>query len=83
MSILSVVPFIVDSRLLLQVVCGPTTTAAISADGELFIWGNNAEGMLGVADGERVVPAPVLVPGMRGVVSVALGAMHGLAVVPA
>lgn len=67
----------------MQVCCGPTATAAVSQDGKLYVWGNNAGGMLGLgeqfADHQQVLE-PEEVPGLQYVQSVALGAMHGLAV---
>jgi len=65
----------------MQVVCGPTSTSAIADTGELFVWGNNSGGMLGLDMPDKVVSLPEPVPGLQRVASVAMGAMHGLAVV--
>lgn len=65
----------------LQIACGPTSTAAVSDKGELYVWGNNTGGMLGVSTESTTVQHPTLVPIGGCVASVALGAMHGLAVV--
>ena len=67
----------------MQVSCGPTSTAVISDAGELFVWGNNAGGMLGLNTSESTVPVPQHLEGLHNVVSAALGAMHGLAVIRA
>lgn len=66
----------------LQVVCGPTATLAVSTGGEVYAWGNNACGMLGVGPPDVVgqtVLAPMLAADLPPVVSVAVGAMHGVA----
>lgn len=67
----------------MQVCCGPTATAAVSEEGKLYVWGNNAGGMLGLGDefsDVRQVLEPEEVSAVQNVQSVALGAMHGLAV---
>lgn len=65
----------------MQVCCGPTATAAVSQDGKVYVWGNNAGGMLGLGadfEGHQQVLEPEEVSGLQNVQSVALGAMHGL-----
>lgn len=67
----------------LQVCCGPTATAVVSQDGKVYAWGNNAGRMLGLGeafDGLQQVLEPEEISGLQHVQSVALGAMHGLAV---
>lgn len=64
-----------------QVVCGPTSTAAVAESGELFVWGNNAGGMLGLDAADTAVSEPTHVAGLGRVATVALGAMHGVALV--
>lgn len=65
-----------------QVVCGPTATLAVTAEGEVYGWGNNASGMLGVGppgpEGHAVL-SPQQAEGLPPVASVAVGAMHGVA----
>lgn len=66
----------------MQVMCGPTATLAVTAGGEVYAWGNNASGMLGVGppDLEGVtVLAPKRAADLPPVTSVAVGAMHGVA----
>ena len=65
-----------------QIFCGPTSTAALSEDEKLYVWGNNSGGMLGLGHqfaSQQHVLAPQEVPALHSVRSVALGAMHGLA----
>lgn len=65
-----------------QIFCGPTSTAALSEDDKLYVWGNNSAGMLGLGDqfaSQQHVLTPQEVPALHSVRSVALGAMHGLA----
>jgi alpha-tubulin suppressor-like RCC1 family protein len=66
---------------LVQVICGTTSTAAVSSDGDMFVWGNNAGNMLGLDSSEAQVLLPQQLDGVGRAVSAALGAMHGLAVV--
>lgn len=66
----------------LQVVCGPTATLAVSNKGELYAWGNNACGMLGIGPPDlagQTILNPTLAVDLPPVVSVAVGAMHGVA----
>ena len=65
----------------MQLICGPTSTAAIADDGALYLWGNNTSSMLGLGRMEETISEPVEAALGYKVVSVALGAMHGLAVV--
>lgn len=57
---------------------------AVSKDGKLYAWGNNSGGAilgLGQASSDvQLVTDPVEVPGLEHVRSVAMGAMHGLAI---
>eukprot|EP00892_Ulva_mutabilis_P008446 jgi/Ulvmu1/5974/UM026_0098.1 len=65
-----------------HVVCGPTATLAVSREGDLYAWGNNACGMLGVGPPDLVghtILSPTLAKDVPPVASVAVGAMHGLA----
>ena len=59
---------------------GGTFTVVLKSDGTLSAWGNNQFGQLG--DGtttQRNSPVPVPVPGLTGVVAIAAGSMHTLA----
>ena len=67
----------------MQVTCGPTTTAAISDDGVAFVWGNNAQGMLGLGVPDATVPMPSELSLPAPAVDIAMGAMHGLVTVKA
>lgn len=65
----------------LQVVCGPTTTAALSDVGTVYVWGNNAHAMLGLGISDESVPVPAQLRLPTPAVDIAMGAMHGLAIV--
>ena len=48
---------------------------AITADGQLFVWGYNSYGDLGLGD-TKVYRTPTAVPGLTNVISVAAGEDH-------
>ncbi|WP_428564642.1 MAG: hypothetical protein ACP59X_02605 [Solidesulfovibrio sp. DCME] len=59
---------------------GDTHTLALRGDGTVWAWGGNAGGQLGINDVTRAMRKnPILVPGLTGVVSVAAGQRHSLA----
>jgi hypothetical protein len=57
---------------------------AVDADGRVFGWGDTTYGQLGLGPygGANGVGAPVLVPGLSGVVEIAAGAWHTLFLSP-
>ncbi|HEX8630158.1 MAG TPA: hypothetical protein VF755_18525, partial [Catenuloplanes sp.] len=62
-------------RELLQVDAGAAHTCVVDGDGEVYCWGENEYGQLGVGnttDSRR----PVRVPGLNGIIKVAAGATH-------
>uniref|UniRef100_A0A1D1Y3B4 X-linked retinitis pigmentosa GTPase regulator n=1 Tax=Anthurium amnicola TaxID=1678845 RepID=A0A1D1Y3B4_9ARAE len=68
---------------ILQIAAGYHHSAAITEDGELFVWGNNSNGQLGLGrKAESFVSAPTRVDCLVGacVKMVALGSEHSIAV---
>jgi alpha-tubulin suppressor-like RCC1 family protein len=67
-----------------MVACGTQHTVCLSDDGQVFIWGNNAEGYLGL-DGDvedrKVETQPIRMTSLsqRGVVFIACGNFHSIA----
>ena len=78
-------PSLVEVRgVLRQLSCGGAHTAALTDDGQLYVWGRGTEGQLGLGDYRpRTVPALVKALGEQGkgttVLQVACGAHHTLA----
>ena len=63
-----------------QVAAGEAHTLALLAGGTVMAWGGNASGELGDGTNEpRLAPVPVSVPLLSGVVAVAAGSNHSLA----
>lgn len=54
-------------------------TLALTAAGEVWAWGANGQGQLGVGNFQDHYTAPVKIPGLSGVVAIASGAWHSLA----
>ena len=68
---------------LLGVASGNFHSLAVNEDGEVWAWGSNARGRLGIARAENVAPnRPVLIPSVsfshRRVVSVSCGLHHSM-----
>ncbi|XP_071539192.1 X-linked retinitis pigmentosa GTPase regulator-like isoform X2 [Panulirus ornatus] len=60
------------------VVAGSTHSAVLTETGEIYIWGNNSEGQLGLDVGEQLTPALLTIP--DPVVNIACGYYHTVAV---
>ncbi len=58
---------------------GSSHTCALQADGNVFCWGSNNVGQLGVGFISTPSSAPVLVPGLSDVVAIAVGEQHSCA----
>ena len=77
----TLVRHLVDSGVqVAQIACGRVHSLAVSQDGFLFSWGSNEDGATGQSDGDAAL-VPALVPGVRGVTSVACGSRHSLVLV--
>ena len=59
---------------------GPGNGLALKPDGSVWAWGNNFSGQLGNGTTATDHTVPVQVPGLAGVMAVASGEMHSLAV---
>lgn len=64
---------------IVAVAAGATHSLALAADGTVWAWGRNEYGQLGVGRGSSFGCSPTQVPGLRGVVAIAAGAYHSLA----
>ncbi|XP_063870705.1 X-linked retinitis pigmentosa GTPase regulator-like isoform X2 [Scylla paramamosain] len=60
------------------VAAGSSHSIVLTEDGELYVWGNNNEGQLGLDVGEQLIPALVTLP--EPVVNVACGYYHNIAI---
>ena len=66
----------------LQIACGDAFTAVLTASGELWAWGSNLDGQLGLGDdGERDSQRPLRLTALDGqrIRQVACGGMHSVA----
>jgi len=54
-------------------------TAVVLTDGSVTIWGDNDDGQLGLGGVGPDELAPVVIPGLSGIVNVEIGAFHGCA----
>ncbi len=65
-----------------KVVAGSAHTVALTAEGKVYVWGRNTYGNLGngAPTDELRHPTPAAVPGLDGVVDIATGRDHVLAV---
>ncbi|XP_071539193.1 X-linked retinitis pigmentosa GTPase regulator-like isoform X3 [Panulirus ornatus] len=62
----------------LHIACGRSHTLVSCETGEIYIWGNNSEGQLGLDVGEQLTPALLTIP--DPVVNIACGYYHTVAV---
>ncbi|XP_035182202.1 probable E3 ubiquitin-protein ligase HERC3 [Oxyura jamaicensis] len=67
---------------IVQIACGDRHSLALSRGGELFTWGQNACGQLGVGRQVTLTPKPQLVEGLKGIplAQIAAGGAHSIAV---
>ncbi|XP_068797623.1 E3 ISG15--protein ligase HERC5 isoform X2 [Struthio camelus] len=70
------------NRHIVQIACGDHHSMALSREGELFAWGQNTHGQLGVGAQVAHTPEPQLVEGLKGIAlaQIAAGGAHSLAV---
>ena len=63
---LSLIPLLIWSTIIFQIVCGYAHTLALSDEGELFSWGANSYGQLGTGNKANLVtPSRVTADGDR------------------
>jgi len=62
----------------IQIACGYKHSLALTSRGELYTWGSNENGQLGVGLKNKVVPVPTLVSSIKGlpIALIACGASH-------
>jgi alpha-tubulin suppressor-like RCC1 family protein len=64
-----------------MIAVGANHSCALLDGGTMWCWGSNNDGELGKGDVNAVNPAPILVPGISGLVQIGLGWDHSCAVV--
>ncbi|KAD4982510.1 hypothetical protein R6Q59_002109 [Mikania micrantha] len=86
------VPTVIESlasEKVVYIACGGSSSAAVTDEGKLYMWGNAKDGQLGVPGLPEIQPFPMEVKflkdddglGSHNVVSVAIGASHALCLV--
>ncbi|KAM6136346.1 putative E3 ubiquitin-protein ligase HERC4 [Phoenicopterus ruber ruber] len=70
------------SKNIVQIACGDQHAMALSRGGELFAWGQNCRGQLGVGSQTTLIPQPELLKRLKGVplAQIAAGGAHSAAV---
>ncbi|KAM4780827.1 E3 ISG15--protein ligase HERC5-like isoform 1-T1 [Cyanocitta cristata] len=70
------------NRNIVQLACGDQHAMALSRGGELFTWGQNTHGQLGVRSQTTLTPKPQLVERLKGVplAQIAAGGAHSITV---
>ncbi|NXG50817.1 RPGR regulator, partial [Psilopogon haemacephalus] len=69
------ISFFTNQHKIKQLAAGSYTSAAVTEDGQLFVWGDNSEGQLGLAD-EACVRVPCQVDVGKPVSSISCGYYH-------
>ncbi|XP_075577422.1 LOW QUALITY PROTEIN: X-linked retinitis pigmentosa GTPase regulator [Pelecanus crispus] len=69
------ISFFTNQHKIKQLAAGSYTSAAVTEDGQLFVWGDNSEGQIGLAD-EAYVSLPCQVDVGKPVSSVSCGYYH-------
>ncbi|NWS72969.1 RPGR regulator, partial [Crotophaga sulcirostris] len=69
------ISFFTSQHKIKQLAAGSYTSAAVTEDGQLFVWGDNSEGQIGLAD-EACVSVPCQVDVGKPVSSVSCGYYH-------
>ncbi|NXU74854.1 RPGR regulator, partial [Oreotrochilus melanogaster] len=70
-----VISFFTNQHKIKQLAAGSYTSAAVTEDGQLFVWGDNSEGQIGLA-GEAYVSIPCPVDVGKPVASISCGYYH-------
>ncbi|XP_074886416.1 putative E3 ubiquitin-protein ligase HERC3 isoform X1 [Buteo buteo] len=70
------------NRDIVQIACGDQHAIALSRGGQLFTWGHNTHGQLGVGSQSALIPQPQLVERLQGIslAQIAAGGAHSAAV---
>ncbi|XP_048052272.1 probable E3 ubiquitin-protein ligase HERC3 isoform X2 [Megalobrama amblycephala] len=50
---------VLENRQVIQITCGDQHSMALTNDGQLFVWGENSHGQLGLGKGEPSTPQPL------------------------
>ncbi|XP_065508792.1 X-linked retinitis pigmentosa GTPase regulator isoform X2 [Caloenas nicobarica] len=74
-STFHLISFFTNQHKIKQLAAGSYTSAAVTEDGQLFVWGDNSEGQIGLAD-EACVSVPCQVDVGKPVSSVSCGYYH-------
>lgn len=61
------------------IAAGSAFVLALKADGSVWAWGANSQGQLGQVTANSAVTAPIQVPGLSGITSIAAGGAFGVA----
>ncbi|MFA7243118.1 MAG: hypothetical protein WC091_23675 [Sulfuricellaceae bacterium] len=61
------------------IAAGKSHSVAVTGDGSVWTWGQNIKGQLGLGTKDQKVHTPAQVPGLTGVVAVAAGVAHTIA----
>ncbi|XP_064567178.1 probable E3 ubiquitin-protein ligase HERC4 [Zonotrichia leucophrys gambelii] len=71
-----------ENRIIVQIACGDQHAIALSRGGELFTWGQNIHGQLGVGSQTTLTPKPQLVERLKGIplAQIAAGGAHSTCV---
>ncbi|XP_065490954.1 probable E3 ubiquitin-protein ligase HERC4 [Caloenas nicobarica] len=71
-----------EDRDIVQIACGDQHAMALSRGGELFTWGQNAHGQLGLSSQTMLITKPQLVGRLKGIplAQIAAGGAHNVAV---
>ncbi|KAF9352831.1 hypothetical protein BGX26_009368 [Mortierella sp. AD094] len=70
-----------DDVKIVKVACSDSLTVALTSDGQVYTWGTfrSAEGILGHSKEKEVQELPTIVQGLKGIVDIATGTDHVLA----
>uniref|UniRef100_A0A673UWZ9 HECT and RLD domain containing E3 ubiquitin protein ligase 5 n=2 Tax=Suricata suricatta TaxID=37032 RepID=A0A673UWZ9_SURSU len=72
---------ILQEKSIIQITCGDYHSLALSKGGELFAWGQNLHGQLGIGSLSASVPTPQIVKNLSGIplVQISAGKAHSMA----
>jgi len=61
---------------IVQLSAGCVSSAALTAHGEVYVWGSNSDGQLGLPDTNDIILRPVLLPFAHQIVHISCGYYH-------